>query len=214
MLDPEEIVHVLVSILQLASNREFPVSVIFEGLNRSAFDVCGNILRQIVTERLLRVYTEYNTSILLFATLADGQLSLLERGFFEMGPVLYTDMVGWKNTASVAYEPAVIPKHLWTILTTQSTDNLEELDENIFPSWFSYRNGMLWRKTVFTSLIFLQKIRLEHAYELLYFGWIFPLLTNFFPSRVTDFMNEIELDGDLHVMLESMSELVSDNENV
>lgn len=213
VLDPVETERMLASISQLTSNREFPVAVIFEGLNRSSFDVCGNILKQIVAERLLGICMEYDTSLLLFATLANGQSNLHERGFFEMGPVLYTDMLAWKNTISVAYEPAIISKYIWTSLIAPDTDSLD-MDEDIFPKWFSSKNGALWHKIVFMSFIFLQRVRLEHTYKLLYFGWVFPLLTNFFPSRVTDFMSEIELDNDLRVLLESMLELVSENENV
>ncbi len=166
----------------LASLADEVCCLIIEGINRSAFDVFGETLIELIQQSRLSVGKSYLPVVM--ATITSGPASLpLSHSHVSLGPVLCCDCVDWRTMPSVGSRPVGgrIPSESWHQIRSDAMNyrgfNTEEM-VTLFDQVSSTPNPML-RQTVHLAYRVLGSMNdakpEEFALRHLFFGWILPI---------------------------------------
>ncbi|KUO96132.1 hypothetical protein [Ferroacidibacillus organovorans] len=213
LLDFNEIWSGVDELIKDASGKGAPIGVIFEGLNRAFCSASGNRLKELIEERMLGVTDGQLRSPYLFATLVDGPAGLQERAPFEMGPVLYTDILQWKKTPGFIQSPSKAAGAVWNGFTEgiNSHGSMVTEHEEILPEWLSPHLSALSYRVFHSAFHYLNMIDYANADRALSFGWIAPCLINFNRSEFDRLVDDDYFDEKLSRPLEALVKLVDRN---
>ncbi|MCF8568210.1 hypothetical protein [Alicyclobacillus mengziensis] len=203
--DGDQIEQEVAGMLQVLESRKFPVAVIFEGINRSAFEVFGSTIRELVVNRLLKANVNRDFSLLIFSTLSDGDTNLpYGREIWGLGPIFCVDSLGWKESPASEAIPGMLLNDSWKRFI-ESPSNQFDWEELGIPDWVSNKGGVIWRKSLTAAVKAYSKIIEEHNLVRissdLSFGWVFPFALTSDPGKVNELANEFEMDDRINTLL-------------
>lgn len=208
----------LEAIASVVLESDFTISVILEGINRSALEVYGARLRQLVVERLFGLaHTRLN--LLLFATLVEGPSTIrLGKQILELGPVFSTDALGWMDTKASKGLSGVIPSVTWLEMINLPPIKYE-WEESVIPEWLLVEGGALWRRVLLTANLFLENISSSVSLwntldptTNLFFGWVVPMAIETYPDQVQNIVKDIECEDRVKNLIIRMIPEVFQNE--
>ncbi|MEK3899264.1 hypothetical protein [Paenibacillus sp. FSL R7-0179] len=169
-----------------------PIAIIFEGLNRSSFEVYGASLKKFIAKRIVMLKSE-DIPIVFMGTIVTGPSVLnLGKEILEIGPVFNTDHIGWNYKNITPYTTGVIDS---SILTRQGIEIIDHLEiEDLLPKGIVEHGSILWRKTI--AATYKTMIQLDSSFDFssVNFGWLIPTTSLYFSDHMEQLFDEIELD--------------------
>lgn len=175
-----------------AKSCDFPIAIIFEGINRSAFEVYGANIKKFIAERIIGLVKE-DAPIIFLATLVDGPSVLsLSKELLDIGPVFNTDYVGWSYKNISPYMNGVIDPSLLTSKEMDINDYLEI--DDLLPKGIIEHGNILWRKTLASTYKTMIQLDSSFDFSSVNFGWLIPITSMYFSNYAERLFDEIELD--------------------
>lgn len=193
---------IVCKILEESKSTNNPISIILEGINRSAFEMYGSYVRQFILERIMQFNEELH-SIFMFATINDGP-SMLPIGpeILELGPLISIDSLRWTNKAPSSAVLGLVNKS--TFADEFKLEKIEyELEDSIVPEWLQIIGGPLWRTMLLRANSFSMELNpnVDIPFESTLFGWVVPLALYTNKEQVSDFIEFIDQDDRLKMLM-------------
>ncbi len=180
-----------------------PLVIIFDGINRSAFEIYGSNLKKFISERIVGLRKEY-VPIILLATLLEGSSVLgLSKELLDIGPVFNTDYLGWSYRSTTPYIPGVIDPDILTRNEMEINDYLEL--EDLLPSGIIEHGSVLWRKTLAVTYKTMIQLNPSFDFTSVNFGWLIPMMMLQLPDHVEQLFDEVELDERSKAIIKNMT---------
>jgi hypothetical protein len=177
------------------------ISVIIEGLNRSAFEIYGTYLKRIISERILRIQESYD-SVYFFGVTVEGP-STVTPGveILELGPLLSVDSVGWMDKPAAPSIIGSIKREDWfSEIHLQSSDDWED---TLMPDWLLAAGGAMWRRNIIMTETYasLLKESFDNPLEFCLFGWVVPMILQTNTNQIKNLTDYISNDDRLRLLL-------------
>ncbi|MFC7147813.1 hypothetical protein ACFQMJ_04615 [Cohnella cellulosilytica] len=180
-----------------------PLVVIFDGINRSAFEIYGSHLKKYISERIVGLRKEY-VPIIFLATLLEGASVLgLSKELLDIGPVFNTDYLGWSYKSTTPSIPGEIDPCLLTRSEIEINDYLEL--EDLLPNGIIEHGSVLWRKTLAVTYKTMIEINPSFDFTSVNFGWLIPMTMLQLPDHVEQLFDEVELDERSKALIKNMT---------
>lgn len=200
-IESRSLEEIVCDLFEESKSTNRPIAIIFEGINRSAFEVYGSYVRQFIIERIMQFNTELH-SIFMFATINDGPAMIpIGRETLELGPLITVDSLRWTNKAPTSVSLGSVSKT--TFAEEFYFDKIEyELEDSIVPEWLQILGGPLWRRMLLrTNSISMELSPSTDPFESTLFGWIIPLALCLNTEQVSDFIEFMEQDDRLKLLM-------------
>lgn len=181
----------------------YPIAIILEGINRSAFEVYGANLKKFIAERIVDLKNE-EIPIIFMATLVTGPSVLtLSRELLDIGPIFNTDCIGWGYKHVTPYINGVIDSNLLIRKKIEMNDYLEI--EDLLPRGIVERGSILWRKTIAATYKMMIQLDSSFDFSSVNFGWLIPTTSIYFTDHMEQLFDEIELDERCKALIKHMA---------
>ncbi len=182
-------------------------AVIIEGINRSALEVYGSYLRELICNRALGLQ-DLESPLIILGTVVHGSSAIpYGKELLELGPVFDTDSLGWTYRSARYADPGVILPQVWSERANPEISPYWEGE--ILPQEVSVEAGPLWRRMV--SLAYHVHEEIDPSVDLppaarLSFGWVLPMALHLRLELPEEILSQYREDDRCHLMLRRLSE--------
>ncbi|MCG8402124.1 MAG: hypothetical protein MJA84_11070 [Firmicutes bacterium] len=170
----------LYRVLEESGCRTSVSALILEGINLSAPEVYARSLRQLISERFLKLDST-SRNLLLFGTIIDGLGALdITAELCEWGPIFHTDCLEWRDKwSNRSVTPGSVSSKVWGLWISTFADKPEDWDD-LYED-YSHLGGhptVLWRRCLYNAAarlnIRITEIEEPTLIQSLVFGWLLP----------------------------------------
>jgi hypothetical protein len=177
LLDGEHVADRFRRALDASRDRGAPVTLILEGMNRSAFEAYGESIQSHVVAHQLRPGVNAN-GVIIFGTAYRGPSALpIAASLCELGPTLDTDCLNLGNGTPQAFVLGRVSANLWEDWSKGDAQRQRsQLDDSLLES-MEGEASILWRRTIRNAaaqLASLEQRSSSTVVQSMAFGWLLP----------------------------------------
>jgi hypothetical protein len=197
-LDSSSLDDIISGLVEESNISSDPIAIVLEGVNRSAFELYGNSIKQIVIERSYQIGID-TRSLFIFATIIEGS-SIIPVGteYAELGPLINVNSLKWLDKATNKGRMGIVEKITFLELFSLPPYD-HDWDDSILPEWLNILGGPLWRRVLLNADTHGRGFdsSFEEFLEFTIFSWLMPMLIAIDSSKISDFMEYAENDDRL-----------------
>ena len=180
MLDGEQCRGLLAEWMDLASQAHV-TSIIFEGINHSAFDVYAPCIRDFILDRV-HAASRMDYGLSLFGIVEPRPAGLpWDRSSLDLGPLFPCDLLGWRTRRRRASTGGNASVKVFEALQDAEPVEWEDLE---VPEWLSSLGGPAWQRNVVRAAEACLSVGVNDTFRGL--GWFLPMAALVQPDRLSD----------------------------
>lgn len=208
LMDGSHFSHVLTRVVDDVRASGHTTALILEGINRSAIEVYGPSLRDLICNRMLGL-EDQGLPLIILATLVQGPSAIpCGKEILELGPVFDTDALTWTDRVPTPAQAGMMLPQAWTM---QATEDIPfDWQDIALPQKLVAAGGPLWRRAVSLACRVGSELDVRQGIDSacrVGFGWVLPMAFHLGVELDDETISRFHNDDRTHLLLRKAREV-------